>query len=121
FPQMLEDAPGLDLVEDGDREADMDEHIGADTGLGRVGEADLLDDTAEIDARDPHDRVVAGNRQDLTRYGQAHGALPARQAAPPTRPGRAQCRRRWAEPCGANAASSRRRAAPRSPPRRAPR
>ena len=49
--EMREDAAGLGLVDDGDGEADMDEHVVADLGLGRVGEVDLLDDAAEIDAR----------------------------------------------------------------------
>ena len=53
--EVLEDAAGLRLVENRDGEADMDEHIGADPGLGRIGKVDLLDDAAEIDPRDAHD------------------------------------------------------------------
>ena len=49
--KVLEDALGLRLVDHRDGEADMNEHIVADSGLRREGEVDLLDDAAEIDTR----------------------------------------------------------------------
>ena len=67
--EMLEDASGLGLVDHRDGEADMDEHVIAEPGLRHEGEVDLLDDAAEIDARGPRQRVVAGNGENLPRNG----------------------------------------------------
>ena len=58
--QVGEDARGFHLVDHGDGEPHMHEHIVPDVGLGRKGEVDLLDDAAEIHPTCPGQRVVAG-------------------------------------------------------------
>jgi len=64
---MLEHARRLDLVDDGDGEADMNQHMVADHGLGREGKVDLLDQAAEIDPPDPRQRIVPGDAEDAAR------------------------------------------------------
>ena len=62
--QVGEDPRRLGLVDHGDGEADMDQHMVADRRLGHEGEVDLLDDAAEIDTSDPRQRIVAADAQD---------------------------------------------------------
>jgi hypothetical protein len=45
----------------------MDQHMVTHRRLGHEGKVDLLGETAEIDAPDPHDRHIAGNAEDPSR------------------------------------------------------
>ena len=64
---MLEDAVRFRFVDHRERKADMDEHMVADRRLRCVGEVDLLDDAAEIDARRAQQRLVGVDGNDPTR------------------------------------------------------
>ncbi len=93
----LEYLHGFALVDQADGEADMDQHVVADLGLRHVGEIDLLDDAAEIDARRPHQRIVSRHARE-DRPGIARHIRFSRFFHPAAhQPDRAPARRHWAE------------------------
>ena len=77
FAQVLEGGQGFLLVQDADREPDVDDHVVPDLHLGREREVDLLEHAGEIHLA--FDEAQALEACDLDHFGgdsQTHGALP---------------------------------------------
>ena len=70
--QILEDLLGLGFIHAAEGEADMDDDVIADLGLGHVGEADFLEDAAEINFAGAHQRVFAADAGDFAWNCQTH-------------------------------------------------
>src|SRR5581483_10588875 len=73
----VEDAARLRLVDPGEREADVDEHVVAGARLRDVLEADALPDPPELDVAHEHVAVV-GDLEHAARNAEAHGSAPPR-------------------------------------------
>ena len=72
--QILEDLVRLRLIHAAERKADVDDDVIADLRLGHVGEADLLEDAAEINFAAAHQRVFAADAGDFSWNSQTHCA-----------------------------------------------
>src|SRR5208337_3963699 len=77
FPEIFENALRFGFVNDADSEADVDENVFTDLGLGSVGEIDFLADAAEIDFTDAEGDVSAvGNFNDSAWNRETHERPP---------------------------------------------
>ena len=70
--QILEDLLGLRFVHPAEGEADVDDDVIADLGFGDVGEADFLEDAAEVNFAGAHQGVFATDAGDFTWNSQTH-------------------------------------------------
>lgn len=69
FPDLIEvfeNSLGLGLVDSGNREADVDEHVVADLRFGSVGQVDFFHDASELDASHAKIRIFALKFEDFS-------------------------------------------------------
>src|SRR5215471_8080425 len=82
FFKHFEDALGFVLVNDADRESDVNQDVFADFRLGRVGKIHFFADAPEIDLADAESDVASiGDLDDAARNGETHKRTSAAKAA----------------------------------------